>query len=78
MEFNHLLKETYKPETIIDISFAESTTPNGKHSFKLKKGIKVPFLIAEYTTDGGHLNAVGSKRVAEHLMARLAEVAGSE
>lgn len=70
-EFSNLLKQTYRPERIIDIAHAESTTPQGKQSFKMKKGRKVPFLLQEYTVDGGHLNDVGSRRVAEQILLSL-------
>ncbi len=71
-EFSELIKQTYQPDTIFDIAQYEYTAVNGKHAFKMKKGHIVPFLLSEYTTDGGHLNEFGSRRVAEQLLIKLA------
>ncbi len=71
LEFSDLLNQHYKPETIIDVALFESTTPGGKHCYKTSKGRKVPFLLKEYTTDGGHLNESGSQRVAEQMLIQL-------
>ncbi len=72
MAFSNLLKHTFPPETIIDIALYESVTPDGRHSTKSLGGAKIPSLHAEYTTDGGHLNEIGSRRVAEQMLIRLA------
>ncbi len=72
MEFAALIKQAYPAETIIDITAYESTTPNGNLHFKTKNGIMVPFLIDDYTTDGGHLNEPGRQRVAEQMLIQLA------
>ena len=72
MEFAALIKQAYPAETIIDITGYESTTPNGSLHFKTKNGIMVPFLIDNYTTDGGHLSELGRRRVAEQMLIQLA------
>lgn len=62
--YNELLCETYSNKAIIDIALFESSYPDSsrmKHSyFKAKHNSLIP----AYTTDGGHLNDLGKKRVA--------------
>ena len=62
--YNELLCEAYKNQAIIDIARIESSYPDGsrmKHSY-FQAGYYS--LIPAYTTDGGHLNDLGKKRVA--------------
>jgi len=55
--FNKLLKHHYRK--VIDLAGYESTFPDAT----LKKD-QYEQLIMKYTTDGGHLNVIGSKKVA--------------
>jgi len=73
MEFSDLLKKNYPPETIIDLAQFESTTPEGIRFFKMKNSVETPFLCEKFTSDGGHLNKIGKKRVAEQLLICLAK-----
>lgn len=72
MKFNDLINKTYQPETIIDLAQFESTTSEGAHFFKTKNAVKIPFLYEKFSSDGGHLNETGRKRVAEQLLIHLA------
>ena len=61
--YNELLCETYKNQSIIDIAKIESSYPDGsrmQHSYFETIHYS---LIPAYTTDGGHLNDLGKKRV---------------
>ena len=71
MEFSDLLKKNYPFETIIDLAQFESTTPEGGLCFRTKNAAKVPFMCEKFTSDGGHLNETGRKRVAEQLLVHL-------
>ncbi len=75
MQFNQELKKRFPAKAIFDIAAIESTTPQNFMCYKLLKGEKVPFLYTEYTSDGGHLNREGAKRVAEQLLIFLAQTA---
>jgi hypothetical protein len=69
--YNELLCETYKNEAIIDIARIESTYPDGsrlKHAYFKNSYYS---LVPAYTTDGGHLNDAGKKRVAAPFAAGL-------
>jgi hypothetical protein len=74
-QFNQKLKDAYEgKEPIFDLAGIESTYPDGTRAFmKGAKGI-CPFLVPEYTTDGGHLNAKGRKVVAEQFLIFLAKL----
>lgn len=74
LEFAAMVQQAYRPETIIDITTFESTTPAGQFHFKNQNGLRVPFLIEAYTTDGGHLNEAGRRRIAEQLLIQLANL----
>ncbi len=74
-EFNQRLREAYEADgSLIDIAAAESTTPRGR-SVVERGGRLVRCLAPDYTSDGGHLNAVGRRHVSRVLVARLAEIA---
>jgi hypothetical protein len=71
-EYNELLiREFQGKEPIFDIAKIESTHPNGERcSFSV--GDKTYYSLApEYTSDGGHLNELGRKKVAEQLLLLL-------
>jgi|SRR5579859_4779654 len=74
-EFNQLLKQTYPPETIFDLARVESTRPDGSRSYFLLGDKQIYTLAEEYTTDGGHLNALGSAEAARGMLATLADAA---
>jgi hypothetical protein len=68
-EFNDMLRKTYGGKDLIfDIAEIESIKPDGsRETFKRKDRI-YNALAPEYSRDGGHLNALGSKVVAEQLL----------
>ena len=74
--YNRLLTDTYSgTEPLFDLALAESVNSSGLRCYSGKGSQKVSVMAPEYTDDGGHLNAVGRKRVAEQLLVTLAEVA---
>ena len=73
-EFNRLLKETYRNDPIFDLAEIESTHPDGSRESFISDGQTIYNLCPEYTSDGGHLNALGRGRAAEKLIALLAQV----
>jgi len=76
-QFNQKLKGAYEgKEPIFDLAGIESTYPDGTRAFiKGNRGV-CPFLVPEYTTDGGHLNAKGRRAIAEQFLIFLAKLNG--
>ena len=74
-EYNRLLLKEYQGEDpVFDLAAIESTYPDGKRESFSFKGETYYALVKEYTTDGGHLNDVGSQRVAAALLDFLAGI----
>lgn len=74
-QFNNFLRDEYTTtQPIYDLSLVESTYPNGYRSF-FSKDNKIYFdLVPEYSDDGGHLNIIGRKLIAEQLLILLANL----
>lgn len=72
MRYNELLRERFSGrEFLFDLAGYESTDPEGMQWFVSWKGHEVPVLVPSYTDDGGHLNALGRRHVAEQLLIGL-------
>ncbi len=72
-EFNKLMLENYPKHLIFDLAKMESTYLDGSRA-QFKKDGKVYFrLVYEYTTDGGHLNELGSKILAKEFIHYLGD-----
>jgi hypothetical protein len=67
-EFNSLLRGTYDARLIIDIAREESTKPDGTRQQFRKDGQTYYSMNPAYTTDGGHLNEAGKRRVAAEMV----------
>jgi hypothetical protein len=66
--YNELIRETYGPDRVFDIADLESTPPDGTSADRA--------LFEGYTSDGAHLNAAGSARVAAEFINFVADVRG--
>ena len=73
--FNDALTQTYSGEPIFDIARIESTHPDGSRSYFTAGGEVFYTLAPEYSDDGGHLNALGRRLAATHLLDVLAGLA---
>lgn len=74
--FNQLLVKEYRgKEPIFDLAGFESMKPDGTRVKKTENGTDYYELVPEYTTDGGHLNEQGRRRIGEQLLIFLAGVA---
>jgi hypothetical protein len=74
-EFNKLLRQTYAgKDPIFDLADVESTLPDGSRSYFVRSNQQIYTLAPEYTTDGGHLNAVGRRAAATRLLQMLADL----
>lgn len=62
--------EHYGPE-VFDIAGIESTRPDGSPAGLRMAGQEVPFMVAEWTDDGGHLSSRGKERAAEEFVRAL-------
>ncbi|HIP38202.1 MAG TPA: hypothetical protein EYG88_02225 [Desulfocapsa sulfexigens] len=68
-EFNKLLLAEYKgKEPVFDIARFEATTPDGSTIGFQYKGEEYFAVNPEYSEDGGHLNVIGRKRIAENFL----------
>lgn len=75
-EFNRILRDRYEgKEPVFDLAAAESSYPDGRRSSFSRNGQTYYSLAPEYTDDGGHLNALGRKRMAEQFLITLANAA---
>jgi len=75
-EYNEMLRKAYEgKEPVFDLAKIESTYPDGKRSTFTKDGKTYYSLVPKYTNDGGHLNELGRKIVAEQLLIFLANLA---
>ncbi len=68
-KFNNMLRQEYDGGNyLFDLAMQESTTSDGNLISYGKGNKKYYTLLPEYTDDGGHLNQVGRKQVAEQLL----------
>lgn len=74
-EYNDLIREHYDTkEPVFDIAAVESTRLDGTREIFNVGGKSYYALAPEYTRDGGHLNDVGRKLVAEQFFVFLARL----
>lgn len=75
--FNDMLRAEYDgKDPIFDIAKAESTRSDGSRETFVLDGKTYFALVPAYTSDGGHLNKLGSKYLASELLALLVDVSG--
>lgn len=71
--YNQLLLREYGPSgAVFDLAAAESTKPDGARQFFRVGTDTIYTLATTLTSDGGHLNDLGRRLVAERLLAFLA------
>jgi len=58
---------------VFDLAKFESTNPDGKAETFGYKGRRIRVLVPMYTDDGGHLNQIGRRYVAEQLLLFLSQ-----
>ena len=74
-KLNKMLKAEYVGKSpFFDLALLEAAGPGGKLSGFIKDGEQILTLANKYTYDGGHLNAEGSRLVAEQLLIFLANL----
>lgn len=72
-EFNERVREEYQESgKLFDIARAESTYLDGSRETFEKDGKAYEALVPAFTNDGGHLNELGRRVVAAHLLKILA------
>ncbi len=78
-EFNEMLRKEYEGKVpVFDLARVESTDPDGKRIEVNKHGKTFYAMVPKYTYDGGHLNEIGRKTVAEQLLILLANISNSK
>jgi len=74
-EYNMMIRSEYDGrEPLFDIALIESTRRDGTREEYEKDGVKYYALVPEYTSDGGHLNEMGRRIVAEQFLIFLANL----
>ena len=74
-KFNDLIRKEYEgKEPIFDLAKIESIHPDGRMETFSRNGNEYYSLVPAYTHDGGHLNELGRKKVAEQLLILLANL----
>jgi hypothetical protein len=77
-DYNALLRSAYNGrEPVFDLAALESTRADGTLEYGVLNGVEVPALAREWSSDGGHLNAAGRRRIAEQFLATLAALPAS-
>lgn len=69
--FNARLRAAFGDRVIFDLAAAESTRPDGSR-VRYGRGDAIEALDPEYSSDGGHLNALGRKVMARALLRTVA------
>ncbi len=73
--YNQRMREVYGGrEPLFDVAHWQSVGPDGKVATVRYNGQRVPILSRAWTEDGAHLNAEGSRRIAEALLVTLARM----
>lgn len=74
-QYNMMIRNEYSGrEPLFDIALIESTRSDGTREVYEKNGEKYYALVPEYSSDGGHLNEMGRRVVAEQLLIFLATI----
>ncbi|HCD38601.1 MAG TPA: hypothetical protein DEQ77_07765 [Candidatus Omnitrophica bacterium] len=77
--FNQLLVQEYgKSGLLFDLAGYESTKADGGRVYFKDGGNDVFYLNPDYTDDGGHLNAKGSRMISRQLIVFLQLLSGGE
>lgn len=71
-EYNEMIRKSYS--LVFDLAEIESTGADGSRNSHSFKGTVFYSLLPEYTTDGGHLNQLGSKLAARKLLIFLSNL----
>lgn len=72
--YNEMLRsELGKSQPLFDLASIESGDPDHPHRYQYQ-GKSIPMLWSAYTSDGGHLNASGARRVGQDLLGFLANL----
>jgi hypothetical protein len=78
MQYNNLVRQTWPASQIFDIALIESVTPEGFLCCKARPEQNIPFLAANYTSDGGHLNQLGAHRAGQQFLISLVNAVASQ
>lgn len=71
--YNELLRSAFGGRGFVfDIAHYEAVGPEGSLSYRVLDSERVVLMDGRYSDDGGHLNKVGRRKVAEQLLVTLA------
>jgi hypothetical protein len=72
-DYNKIILTRLKGEPVFDLASAEATFPDGSMCADKKNGREYLSLATLYTSDGGHLNDLGSRTIAGKFLTILAQ-----
>lgn len=72
-QFNELLNNEYKDQSVFDIAKFESTYPDKSREFTKVNGEKIYSMIPDYTNDGGHLSKNGKYHIGTQFLLFLVD-----
>lgn len=75
--FNEHLRRAWQDAPLFDLAASEATRPDGRRESFTAGGQRYDNMVGAYTDDGGHLNEVGRRVAATHLIQSLAAAARS-
>ncbi|MEO6097080.1 MAG: SGNH/GDSL hydrolase family protein [Fibrobacteria bacterium] len=75
--YNRMLRQAFPGEPLFDIARLESLRPDGTRAAFRDGDAELDCLAGEYASDGAHLNAEGSRRLARGLVTTLAAAMAS-
>jgi len=73
-KFNSRMRDVYKNAHLFDLAAIESTFRSGEKARVEVNGKQVPYLVPDFTDDGGHLNELGQQIIATQLVKFLASL----
>jgi hypothetical protein len=76
--FNDRLREHFSGDPIFDLARLQSIRADGTVATSTYRGSRVPMLASEWSSDGGHLNDDGQRRLAGQFLTFLAKLPGAE
>lgn len=73
-KYNSKMRDVYKDAHLFDLAAIESTYLSGEKAMVEVNGKMVPYLVSDFTDDGGHLNELGQQVIATQLVKLLASL----
>ncbi len=73
LRYNEMVRQEFGQTNLFDLAFVESISPDNVQYIAKTPQDESPFLLGEYTYDGGHLNDAGKRHVGTQFLLALAK-----